>query len=224
MTPIKLVVLALTALAMIHGVALAGDAAKTKKAGGHYKQGVAFYDQGLFDEALVEFKAAYDLDPKPLMLYHMARANQGGGHADEALALYRQYLDAEASGKAADDARTQVAVIVKQLAAAPRPPPVVEPPPPPSETGPIDPPPSTPDAPSGLRPLDAPVESERPPTQPRGRRVDWRLIGVGVAAAGVGLLLDTLPGTASNAKYDALDFVPVGLYLGAAAVVYVGVF
>ena len=175
MTPIKLVVLALTALAMIHGVALAGDAAKTKKAGGHYKQGVAFYDQGLFDEALVEFKAAYELDPKPLMLYHMARANQGGGHADEALALYRQYLDAEASGKAADDARTQVAVIVKQLAAAPRPPPVVEPPPPPpSETGSIDPPPSTPDAPSGLRPLDAPVESERPPTQSRRLAPDRR--------------------------------------------------
>jgi hypothetical protein len=83
-------------------------------AAAHYKLGSTLFDQGRYDEAYTEFEQAYQLAPRPLVIYHMARARQHAGKLDEALTLYRRYLEQEPNGKGVDDAKAQIAAITKQ--------------------------------------------------------------------------------------------------------------
>src|SRR5512132_2184963 len=101
---LPLCVLALCAAAAL-GRPVAADPIPVDKdiASAHYKQGAELYKAGKFDAAYEEDAAAYRLVPRPLVVYHMARAKQGSGKLVEALALYRRYLADEPSGKAASD-------------------------------------------------------------------------------------------------------------------------
>jgi len=105
--------------AAITGIAAADPAPIDKDmAAAHYKQGTELYKAGKFDAAFDEYEGAYKLLPRPLVIYHMARAKQAAGKLVEALALYRRYLSEQPSGKAASDARTQADAIAKQLASS----------------------------------------------------------------------------------------------------------
>ena len=217
----KLLALALAVIATLAGVGAVAHAepTATDKAASHYKQGAAFYAQKLYAQALDEFQAAYDLDPKPLLHYHMARAQQGAGHRQDALELFRRYLDEEPSGKGADDARKQVAILVKDLVDNPPPPPPDQPAPPP--------PVISHDAPTVAIPIGhplPPIDAPPPPPIAHPRHPDWRFVGAGAAAIVLGVLADTLPSSASNKHLDALDFVPAACYAGGATLVFVGVF
>ncbi len=190
---------------------------ETAKANSHYKQGTGFLAQSLYAQALAEFQAAYELDPKPLLHYHMARAEQGAGHRQEALELYRRYLDEEPAGKGSDDARKQVVALVKDLVDHP---PVAPPPPEPPKS---DPPPPDPGTTTGTaHPIVTTIPAE-PAPPPRHHR-DWRFVGAGAVLLVAGVLLDTLPHSSSNKSLDALDFAPVAAYAGGATLVFVGVF
>lgn len=245
-------------------------------AAAHYKLGATLFDQGSYDEAFNEFEQAYQLAPRPLVVYHMARARQRAGKLADALALYNRYLTQEPTGKASDDAKTQIDAIQKELEAqraAAKPPAVpvttntTAPPatttttkqttttpstttPPKADTSSAksvvtasvttSPTPSTStssesrDTASPLRPDHAAASieaghdaapltglgqvTEAPTAHPRR----WGWVGAAAAAVVVGVLLDTLPGSAKNGKVDALDFAPVACYAGGAGAAIYG--
>jgi hypothetical protein len=48
--------------------------------------------------------------------------------------------------------------------------------------------------------------------------VQWPLVLGGVGIVGVGVVVDAVPPSGRNHQVDALDFVPVGLYVAGAVV------
>jgi tetratricopeptide (TPR) repeat protein len=135
------------ALALV--LALTASAAaetNVEKARGHFKQGKAFQDAGVFERAAEEFKLAYAADPRPEMLFNIAQAYRLAKRAAEALDYFKQYLDKQPNGAGADEARKHVVTLTKQIdeeaAAKEAPPPTTLPPvaPPPVATPPAPPP------------------------------------------------------------------------------------
>jgi tetratricopeptide (TPR) repeat protein len=73
-----------------------------------------------YDDALTDFERAYELSHRPALLFNLAHVHTLLAHREEALALYRRYLD-EAEPSESDRARAeeQIAVLTASLAAAP---------------------------------------------------------------------------------------------------------
>jgi hypothetical protein len=68
------------------------------------------------------------------------------------------------------------------------------------------------------------VHPAPPPPEQRGTSsVKWPLVLGGVGLVGVGVVVDAVPSSGRNHEIDALDFVPVGLYVIGAAVAALGV-
>ena len=134
------------ALALV--LALSASAAaetNVEKARGHFKQGKAFQDAGVFERAAEEYKLAYAADPRPEMLFNIAQAYRLAKRAPEALDYFKQYLDKQPNGSGADEARRHVVTLTKQIdeetAAKAAPPPTTLPPVgPPSVVAPREPP------------------------------------------------------------------------------------
>jgi|HubBroStandDraft_1064217.scaffolds.fasta_scaffold00279_6 hypothetical protein len=86
-------------LAMAHVLSLtsagaqpAVDATTTAMARARFKEGVAFYDAGKFEQARVSFLQAYALKTHPLVLINVALSCLKSGHAVEASRDFRQFL------------------------------------------------------------------------------------------------------------------------------------
>lgn len=126
--------------------------------------------------------------------HHRVVARRGGAES-------AQEVDLDPGGTAA---------VTVEAPAAQATPPVVEPPP---DSG-----TDTDDAAPPAAVL-GPTETPAPSTGP-----NWMLVGVGGVAVVGGVVLDLAPGSASNGRFDALDVVPVGLYLAGATLVALGVF
>lgn len=62
------------------------------RAKAHFAQGNRQYELKHFQEALVEFEAAYLAVPDPVFLYNSAQCHRRMGHDHEALDFYRSYL------------------------------------------------------------------------------------------------------------------------------------
>lgn len=225
-----------------------------KRAAAHYKQGRAFYDAGVYDKALVEFQAAYDIAPRALLLYHMGRAQQGLGELAAALELYQRFLVDDPDNAAADDARTQVALLTKTLGEAERARLAEEDRAAEAEQARLakeallveearqkeearrkeederarsGSPESVASAPvADLGAADHEQAREDSEQDPRRAKRKRRPLWIvaGVAAILAGVALDLLPDSASNGTAQPLDFVPVGLYGLGAAGLVVGVF
>ena len=58
----------------------------------HYEQGKQFFKQRKYDEALVELEKAYYLDPRPELIYNLARVHEERGDLDNAIHYYKSYL------------------------------------------------------------------------------------------------------------------------------------
>lgn len=56
-----------------------------------YVAGARAYDEGRYEEAVTAWKQAYELSPRPLLLFNMANALERLGRAPEALAALQQY-------------------------------------------------------------------------------------------------------------------------------------
>jgi hypothetical protein len=69
-------------------------------ASAHYEHGKKLGRAKRYDEALREFRAAYEIDPRPVCLYNIAWALERLGRAPEALDAYRAYLDGTDPGDA----------------------------------------------------------------------------------------------------------------------------
>ena len=62
------------------------------KAKEHFKQGTRHYELGHYQEALVEYEAAYMEVPDPAFLYNIGQCHRKMGNAKEAISFYKSYL------------------------------------------------------------------------------------------------------------------------------------
>ena len=92
--PAGLVLALLIAFGAFVGVApaRADDAADTRAAKKHFQKGEKLFNLGKFDEALVEYEAAYDRKPLPGVLYNIAQCHRNLGNYKQAIFGYRNYL------------------------------------------------------------------------------------------------------------------------------------
>ncbi len=74
----------------------AANANKTRAAE-LFKKSADAYLHGDFKGAIALLDEAYALDPQPVLVYNQARAHEGLGNTDEAIALYERYLTEEPS-------------------------------------------------------------------------------------------------------------------------------
>jgi len=94
--------LALVCAGAVLAVPRVARAADTAEANRHFQLGVELYDEGKFEEALVEFERAYEIAPHPLVLYNMAGTHRELSHYDEAIQYYERFL-AEGEGQVGAD-------------------------------------------------------------------------------------------------------------------------
>src|SRR5262249_50079772 len=73
------------------------------------KTGTEAFRAGRYDQAIASYQAAYELAPRPGVLFNIARAYHKKGDAKQALEYYRRYLADEPNGRIAGEARTYVA-------------------------------------------------------------------------------------------------------------------
>jgi hypothetical protein len=67
-----------------------GDDARAKQ---HFSAGTEHFRHGRYDQARAAFSAGYELSHKPGFLWNMAECARLSQHHDQAIALYRQYLE-----------------------------------------------------------------------------------------------------------------------------------
>lgn len=61
----------------------------------HYDLAMALYQAQKFDDAIPEFKAAYEREAKPGLLFNIAQCYRKAGHPREAIDYYDRYLSSE---------------------------------------------------------------------------------------------------------------------------------
>jgi tetratricopeptide (TPR) repeat protein len=74
-----------------------------------FEEGAQAFKEGDLELAIEKFRAAYELEPNPILLYNMARAHEGLDEPEAAVRLYRRYLedDPETSDRGAVQARIE---------------------------------------------------------------------------------------------------------------------
>lgn len=97
------------------------DKPDTETARTRYKQGKAFLDAKLYDDAIHEFEAAYQIAPVPELLFNIAQADRLKGDAAKAIEMYRRYIEQAPNGSGADEARLHIANLTKLLRNPPPP-------------------------------------------------------------------------------------------------------
>lgn len=83
----------------------------------HFDQAEAFFLAGAYDKAAAEYLAAYELVPKPGLLFNVGLCRENLGDATGAIEAYRRYLAADPHGNKSVEARARVAALEKKLAA-----------------------------------------------------------------------------------------------------------
>lgn len=155
----------------------------------HYDDGIAQFVLHHYDEALHHFEAGFVEMHEPAFLYNMAQCYRGLGKGEQAIDLFRRYL--ELRPDAAD--RSEVDAAIKELVATP---PVTAPAPPvvtPPVAGPVDP------------AVAAPIVKEPPPAPKKHSRAwVWGAVVGGVVIAGGAITLGLVLGAPN------VDPVPTG--------------
>jgi tetratricopeptide (TPR) repeat protein len=81
----------------------------------HYEQGKAYYKAGAFDLAIQEFLAGYKLDPRPGVLFNIARGYEELKDKPHAIEYYKKYVDQGAGAAASTEARARMVVLERQI-------------------------------------------------------------------------------------------------------------
>jgi colicin import membrane protein len=75
-----------------------------KQAEIHAKQGVVYFKAAEYDDAIAEFKKAYELDKQSKHLFNIANAYYKKGDYKSAVDFFQQYLSVDPDGKFAQQA------------------------------------------------------------------------------------------------------------------------
>ncbi len=141
----------------------------------HIDRATALHKDGAYAEALRELELAYALDSQPNLLYAIAQLHVKLGRCPEAITFYERFLETQPAAGPAGAARQ--AIDVCRTA------------PPPPEVSPAPPlPPPVPAPPSLQPPLEAPRASAGP-TPLYKDPIGGVLVGAGVVAGVVGIVL-----------------------------------
>ncbi|HEX2691139.1 MAG TPA: tetratricopeptide repeat protein [Kofleriaceae bacterium] len=84
--------------------ALAADKAKEKVARQYVDAGIAAQNSGDYDTAIIFYSKAFELVPRPVLMFNMAQAHRLAGRNDQALELYARYLARDPKGSQAQTA------------------------------------------------------------------------------------------------------------------------
>lgn len=84
-----------------------GTTAEDRQARSEFQAGRAAFDGGRWEAALTHFEKAYELSPRPVLLYNIAKAQDNLGQLRQAYATYKRYLAAvpEATNRGAVERR-----------------------------------------------------------------------------------------------------------------------
>lgn len=77
-----------------------------------------------YTAAIAELRAAYDVEPRPWLLFNIAQAYRLAGDDAAALDYYQRFVAIEPDGQVADQARTKIAALREAVERAAPPPPV----------------------------------------------------------------------------------------------------
>src|SRR5258706_10037182 len=105
--PTRWPVVAMLAVLLAPGAALAG---KKEDAKAHIARATRAHKEARYADAHAELEAAYQLDPRPDLLYAIGQVDAKLGNCDEAIAHYRRF--------AATQTDPQVTKVVEQAIAA----------------------------------------------------------------------------------------------------------
>ena len=145
------------------------QAAEAKK---HIDRATELHKDGKYDEALVELKAAYKLDPKPDLLFALGQVESKRGKCKEATQYFTQFKGKHKGEKQIADVVEEAIETCKRDAAAAHAAAAPPPPPPPAPAPTVEPTPTPPPAPEPAPPPPppppppAPVPVEPPPPPP----------------------------------------------------------
>jgi len=163
-------------VAVAAGPASAEDRA-TKLAKKHYARGEKLFALGRFDDALLEYEAAFEAKPLPGFLFNIGQCHRNLGDYDEAIFSFRKYLKLAPDADNKDDVLSLIEELEDKKRAA--------------------------EAEADAHRFDTPPPTEKPRGHAKKKKIyqKWWFWGgvAGVAAAGTGtfLLLDNggLPNT-----------------------------
>jgi tetratricopeptide (TPR) repeat protein len=84
-----------------------GTTAEDRQARSEFQAGRDAFDGGRWEDALTHFQKAYELSPRPVLLYNIAKAQDNLGQLRAALGTYKRYLAAvpEAGNRGAVERR-----------------------------------------------------------------------------------------------------------------------
>jgi tetratricopeptide (TPR) repeat protein len=116
-----------------------------------YQAAQKAFDAGRYDEALTQYQASWDLTHYPAIIYRMALCQELLGHREEAVTMYKRYLEAEPES----ERRATVEARLHDLESG-TPPPAPQPPPAPRA---IEAAPSVPAAALSATPAPPPSKS-----------------------------------------------------------------
>lgn len=92
-----------------------GSTRESRMAKRFAREGARAFAAGQYNEAISAFRTAFELYPKPELLFNLAQAQRISGDHAAALRSYERYVELEPSGPASDDARTHIAILVSEV-------------------------------------------------------------------------------------------------------------
>ena len=99
------------------GSARAQSGAAPGEAKRHFERGLRLYDGHSYDEAIVELRASYQIDPRPEILYALGQAQRMNHQCKEAIVSYEAYLHTGPAARQEAAARDQIGSCRAELAA-----------------------------------------------------------------------------------------------------------
>jgi len=164
--PVSSIAAAIACAAILLAAGSAWAAPEGGKA--YFDSGVRQYNLGHFQEAIVEFEKAYNIDPAPILLFNIAQSHRQLGDKERALFFYRRYLEQAPAAKNRREVEQRMKDLTESLQQErdlkQKPPPGVEP----TErsgTGPVSPPPPPPPNPD--------PDITKPHTEPKSNELRW---------------------------------------------------
>jgi hypothetical protein len=97
----------------------ANQSASVKEATARFERGLALYDDGDYDAALVEFSRAYELQPTYKILYNIGKIERVKNDYSAALTQFRRYLEqggAEIPAERREEVEKEIGVLKERVA------------------------------------------------------------------------------------------------------------